>query len=253
MANFKAVTLQSGTYTLAKDADTLLVGSGIDANIAQPLAVGGALATALNLGKVGILTTILGTANLAGNTTIGAGATLSTTGTGQINLPNNASARFQVEGTSVGATVTAANFNTLTNGSNADALHTHSFTGGSSLVITGLTTAGLATGDATYVSASNTLSKTSADAIGTARFFGVYTGTAGSAQVAGVANITLNGANPSFGAPVFLETTGPNQGKVTATAPSTAGAVVAEVGITLATPGGGVVTALLQPKAPIQL
>lgn len=54
-----------------------------------------------------------------------AGAILSTTSTGNINLPQNASARFQIEGVATTATVTAANLTTLTNGSNADALHVH--------------------------------------------------------------------------------------------------------------------------------
>jgi hypothetical protein len=60
-----------------------------------------------------------------GNMTMAAGTTLATTGTGNINLPNNASAKFQIEGTAVGATVTAPNLDELTDGSST-ALHTHS-------------------------------------------------------------------------------------------------------------------------------
>jgi hypothetical protein len=78
---------------------------------------------------------------IAGSTiTIEPGVTLQSSGTGNINLPNNGSARFQVNGVSVGSTVTAAAFNTLTNGSNADALHTHSGGGGGGGTFT--TTAG---------------------------------------------------------------------------------------------------------------
>lgn len=76
---------------------------------------------------------------LTGNTTVQAGVVLATTGSGNINLPNNGSARFQIAGSAVGATVTATNLNTLTNTSNADALHTHSglstFTGLSEVAI----------------------------------------------------------------------------------------------------------------------
>lgn len=60
--------------------------------------------------------------------TVQAGAILGTTGTGNINLPNNGSARFQIESSPVTATVTAVNLTTLTAGpaSDASALHTHS-------------------------------------------------------------------------------------------------------------------------------
>lgn len=44
---------------------------------------------------------------------------------GNINLPNNVTSRFQIEGVSVGSSVTAANLNSLTNTSNADAVHYH--------------------------------------------------------------------------------------------------------------------------------
>jgi hypothetical protein len=50
--------------------------------------------------------------------------TLDTTGTGNINLPNNLSSRFKIEGVSVSAQVTAANLSNLTDGSFTD-LHHH--------------------------------------------------------------------------------------------------------------------------------
>jgi hypothetical protein len=61
----------------------------------------------------------------SGTITIAAGSVLGTTGSGNINLPNNGSAKFQIEGTAVGSTVTAPNLDTLTDGSDASALHTH--------------------------------------------------------------------------------------------------------------------------------
>lgn len=62
----------------------------------------------------------------AGSMTIQPGATLNTSGTGNINLPNNGSAAFNIQGTAVGAAVTAAALTTLTDGSDASALHIHS-------------------------------------------------------------------------------------------------------------------------------
>lgn len=70
--------------------------------------------------------TINGTLAIDGATaTVQAGRTLDTTGTGNINLPSNGSARFNIESVAVGATVTALNLDTLTDGSDASALHTH--------------------------------------------------------------------------------------------------------------------------------
>jgi hypothetical protein len=63
--------------------------------------------------------------SVAGKMTMAAGTTLATASTGNINLPNNASAKFQIEGTAVGATVTSPNLDELTDGSTTS-LHTHS-------------------------------------------------------------------------------------------------------------------------------
>ncbi len=56
-------------------------------------------------------------------------AVLSCADNANINLPNNTHSRFQVEGTPVNANVTATNFNTLTSGGDASALHTHAGSG----------------------------------------------------------------------------------------------------------------------------
>ena len=63
----------------------------------------------------------------AGKITVQAAATLTTTGNGNINLPNNGSSRFKIETVAVSANVTSVNLGTLTAGiaSNADSLHTH--------------------------------------------------------------------------------------------------------------------------------
>ncbi len=133
----------------------------------------------INLQNNGTTVLSLGAAAL----TVQAGVTLGTTGTGNINLPNNASARFQIETVTVSTNVTAANLGTLTAGtaSNADTLHTHAGLG----IMTGLTTTGLASGDIGYISANNTIVKTDNTVAIKSRFAGVNTGTAGALQVSG--------------------------------------------------------------------
>ena len=90
--------------------------------------------TTVNLQGGGVTSLILDGAN--GTATGQAGVTLATTGTGNINLPQNASARFKVEGVATTAGVTAANLNTLTDGSDASALHTHSAAAATSTTFT---------------------------------------------------------------------------------------------------------------------
>lgn len=74
-------------------------------------------------------------AGSSGALTIQAAVTLATTGSGNINLPNNASARFNIENAAVTANVTAVNLNLLTGGGDASALHTHSGGGGNGFTV----------------------------------------------------------------------------------------------------------------------
>jgi len=180
--------------------------------------------------------------NAAGTAiTVQAGAVLGTTGTGNINLPSNGTARFQIEGVAVtNANITAANFDKLFDGSDVGALHTHSGLATSSVIITGLTTTGLADGDFGYISSADTVSKTDAAAVASSLAVGVNTGTAGSMATDGLiaaAKFTTDGGSPSNGAQVFLALaaadTGAGAGKLTATAPTADTQVVAEVGICL--------------------
>jgi hypothetical protein len=200
--------------------------------------------------------------NAAGDTiTVAAGATLGVTGTGTINLPNNVTTQFKIEGTAVGATVTAANLDTLTDGSNADALHTHTGGGGggSAVTITGLTTTGLSSGQAGYISSNDTLDPTDSSAIATARFYGFNNGTAGSMIVAGEvadAQMTTDGGSPNAGDPVYLadaaDDSNTGAGKLTAT-PPVAG-VIAEVGIVRSNAnyaGSKTCSIVIQVKPPI--
>jgi hypothetical protein len=154
---------------------------------------------------------------------------------------------------------------TLTAGaaSNADALHTHVFGGANGqLSVSGLTTAAFTpvtdNGLAAYISSNSTISKANATAISTARFYGIYEGTAGSAVVQGmvsdavfIASLTL-----TAGQPIYLSTTA---GKFTNDVSAFAtGNVVAEVGIlvdalTYNGTSDFLAKFLIQPKAPIIL
>ena len=190
---------------------------------------------------------------------IQSGITLQVTGTGMIDLP----LLFEINNVAVGATVTSANLNTLTNGSNADALHTHSGVTANQLIIAGLTTTGLADGDAGYVSAADVMTKTDADAEASSVFFGFNEGTAGSMTVAGIvesAKFTTIGGSPSNGARVYLAR-GTDEasasGKLTADVSGYGtGDFISEVGICLSNAnyaGAKTCKVLLQPKAVVTL
>jgi hypothetical protein len=104
-----------------------------------------------------------------------------------------------------------------------------------------VTTTGLATGDAGYLSAANVMSKTNALALASSRAYGINVGGPGSPgfmQIQGViavAKFTTGGGAPAAGAPVYLALgsadAGTGAGKLTATAPTLVGQFVAEVGI----------------------
>lgn len=175
--------------------------------------------------------------------TVQAGVVLGTTGSGNINLPNNGSARFQVEGTAVGSTVTAVNLDTLTNGSNADALHTHS--GGNASTTDVALTAGetLNAGDLVCLdddAGNPRVFKADANGsgerqnpIGVAVAAAASAGDPVSVRVAGEISLadarfdSLPGV-ANVGQRVFMSTTA---GNFTLTAPSTSGDVVQKVAI----------------------
>lgn len=183
--------------------------------------------------------------------TVQAGATLGATGTGNFNLPNNTDARFKVEGSSVSANVTATNLSALTGGG-PTALHKHK-----QMVLDGLTTSGLATGQAAYISAANTAAATDSAVEAQSMFAGVYDGTSGELVAAGeiaAAQFTTAGGAPSAGARVWLaaaaDDTNTGAGKFTATKP--VAGFVSEVGICLDAANyasAKTCKVLLQPKA----
>lgn len=97
------------------------------------------------------------------------------------------------------------------------------------LVISGLTTAGLAAGDCGYISANNTLSKTDAANINTSRMHGVNNGVAGEMIVGGLVTINfVTGLTLNAGDPVWLAVA-PDAGKVTNVAPITG--IDAQIGV----------------------
>lgn len=104
MAKIPALTQEGSAFKRIHPPDVLEVGAGIDTESGD-----------------------LGLGSATGFVTVNIGQTLRTTGSGLIDLPNNGSARFKIEGVAVSANVTAANLGTLTAGplANADALHTH--------------------------------------------------------------------------------------------------------------------------------
>lgn len=65
---------------------------------------------------------------------------------------------FKINGTAVGATVTAPNLDTLTNGSNADALHVHSIASVAEVSETWTAAGAVTKGEGVYISANNAVS-----------------------------------------------------------------------------------------------
>lgn len=280
MSTFRSLTLQSGQLKQQQDADTLIVGAGITTNSGNlslstastdvQIASGKNLSLGGSGGNVdfsasngtfktttGTVTLGAGAVNVTGNMTMQAGTLLSTSTTGNINLPNNGNAKFQIETVAVSANVTAANLGTLTAGASsiADSLHTHAGLG----IVSTLTTTGVTTGLFGYISSNSTLSKTDNLAIASSRAFGCNTGTAGSMQVTGqvTGSFTTVGGSPTAGAQVYLAASTDEAsaaGKLTATVP--ASGVVAAVGICTDNSGySGAKTALvlIQIHDPVQL
>ncbi len=112
-ANGGAIQIMTGGGTGTHASGALSIDVG---------AVGAGTPGVITLGDTNALQVVLGRSG--SNVKIAAGSLLSTTTTGNINLPNNGSARFNIEGSAVSANVTAANLTALTGGGST-ALHTH--------------------------------------------------------------------------------------------------------------------------------
>jgi hypothetical protein len=223
--------------------------------------VGNTNAQAVCIGHTGIDTVVTGglqtgafTVNTNNTTiTIQSGVTLTTTGSGNINLPLG----FKINNVAVSSNVTAANLSTLTAGpsSNADGLHTHSSLSGA--MTAAVTTTGFATGELGYISSNGTVSKADATAIGTSVVFGVYQGNPGNVGISGIVQVKFLGSLTLVaGQRVWLAKTA---GRATNDISSyTTGNVQAELGVISDTTGydGGsnlLATILLRPQAVIEL
>jgi hypothetical protein len=221
------VDLRSGTTTTSGNSGVVTVASGNAA------------------GSSGNVTLTIGTAGgTRGKLVLGDSTTITTIGGSDTNP----------------ATVNGTNLTTLTNGSNADALHTHTAVGASQLTVAGLTTTGFTDGYFGYISANSTMTKTDADTPSKTRLFGANEGTAGTMTVAGVvenAAFTTAGGLPAAGASVFLAPgteEGGAAGKLTATPPSGVGQTVAEVGVCLDNSNYAALKTckiLIQPQPPV--
>ena len=233
-----------GASSLTTTAGALTITSAAAATwktAAGLLTVEGAAGIQLNGGAGTSFMTIGVTAN---QLQVQAGRTLSTTGTGNINLPNNGSALFQIEGVGVSANVTAANLGTLTAGpaSNADALHTHTTVTASNLGVPGTSGEAIAAGaPVLFDNAAGVPRVFNADANGAGELvnvMGVNLTAVGAAALAVTMIVAGRVAVPDaqfdalpavgdVGKVVYLSE---NVGLLTLTAPTTTGSTVCRVG-----------------------
>jgi hypothetical protein len=73
--NVRALVIKSGTNQQIPSADSLLVGSGIDASAAGPLSIGASTADEITIGKIGVTTTFPGDVDIVGNVNTVGGTT----------------------------------------------------------------------------------------------------------------------------------------------------------------------------------
>lgn len=135
-------------------------------------------------------------------------------------------ALFEVGGAATTAGVTAANLNTLTDGSDASALHTHAGSAEAERIETAYTTdgTGVSKGDPLYVSANGVVSSINANNNHTRRYIGVAKSTVGASASVDVVSagkltgVSVGGA-PSAGGLVYAAV----GGGLTATIPTGSG------------------------------
>jgi hypothetical protein len=127
---------------------------------------------------------------------------------------------FKINGTAVGATVTAPNADTLTDGSNADALHVHSGTAASQRVENSIITSeNITDGDPVYWSGNDTVGEGDAGVDAKARVIGVATATVTSpapVSVVSIGEAAGVGSGWTANDPIYLA----DAGGLTSTRPS---------------------------------
>lgn len=211
MANLRPLTITSaGEKQEQLDADNLIVGAGVT-TISGNLLISAAGA----------------------NITIDTGKTFGTTGTGNINLPNNGSARFQIEGTGVGSTVTAPNLDQLTDGS-LTSLHAHSEV--PTLVVSKTAAASIGANQIVYITNAGEINLAQANSISTSRSTlgvapsAISMSSSGDVMMIGEVSIEFDGSlTLDEDDPVYLSAT--TAGRATNLAPSASGEVVKLMGI----------------------
>jgi len=224
----------------------------MNASQAINISMADAYATAFTLDDTGGASWI--TVNTSTNTmTLGGASLMVDASDGQLDVPDGTD--FYINGTALTtANFTATNIDTLLNGSNADALHTHASS--ATTVAVDTTTNVLLDGDLGYLDAANRLDQAIATAISTAWVFGVAEDASeDEATIVGVIAAANIEASITIAALDRLYLSKTTAGTVTNVAPSSAGDVVAEVGIAMAagTGAGGTVKMLFRPYRPIEL
>ena len=84
--NVRALVIKSGTQQQIPAADSLLVGSGIDASAVGPLSIGGTTANAITIGSAAITTDFPGPVQLTGDVTTVGGTTFTSDATFEGNV-----------------------------------------------------------------------------------------------------------------------------------------------------------------------
>ncbi len=173
--------------------------------------------------------------------------TLVAIGTGSINLDTTGS-RLEINGTAVSGTgVTAANFDSLFDGSNVTC-HTHSGLASSSVIVPA--TSGGTANRVCYVSAADALTSAIATGVDSSRVVGVCSSD-GNVQLAGTANnVPVDGTLPTPGQPVYLSVT--TAGSVQKDPPSSTGQYIVQVGICKSA-AAGVCSFYIHVQPPIAL
>ena len=237
----KALTITAGAASTWKTGSGVLTIQGFAGIDFQSGAGGGTTALSINSNSTAI--------------TVAAGAVLGCTGTGKINLPNNtgpSSVFFQIGGTAVSsAAITAANFDSLFNGSTIS-IHNHAAAAATEITVTVTTAESIGKGmvvamaDAAgapnaYKAVMEALS-TKADAIGLAPT-ALAAGAGKSVVVSG--EVTTDDTSwesvpvaADVGKLVYASAgTSTHYGKLTLTAPVTTGNVVQKIGVVTSSGG----------------
>jgi hypothetical protein len=244
---------------LTVDASGIDCAGGIDLDGA--LGFDGVTASSINTSGNNPLSITVGTNTLD----VTAGLVDLRTAVTALDVPSGTA--FMIGGTALTAAgFTATNVDTLLDGSNADALHTHAAATATKVEITGLNTTACTSGYGAYISASNTaasaICKPSGSSFKSATFAGVCDivhGSTGSLIVNGTTIVQFEtGLTVAAGEPALLSMlAGGTSGKFTNTpASAAAGSFITRVGTILSTSTYGTdqkCTILIQAQSPVSV